>query len=56
MKEYYSLRGFGKEAFSLWCSPCENCYFFSPEITKNIPTVKGFLAQILAGKNLVSNN
>ena len=27
MKEYYSLRGFGKEAFSLWCSSCENCFF-----------------------------
>ena len=51
MKEYYNLRGFGKEAFSLCCSPCENCFFFFPEITKNILIVKGFFAQILAGKN-----
>ena len=35
MKEYYSLSGFGREAFSLWCGPCENCFFVNWE-TKNL--------------------
>ena len=56
MKEYYGLRGFGKKAFSLQCSPCSNCFFLSPEMLKNILAVMGLFAHILAGKNFLLNN
>ena len=55
MKEYYSLGGFGKEAFSLQCSLYQNC-FFTPEMLKNILAVMGLFAHILAGKNFLLNN
>ena len=50
MKEYYSLKGFGKKAFSL------KLFFFSPEMLKNILVVMRHFAQILAGKNFLLNN
>ena len=54
-KKNCSLREFGKEAFSMLCSPYENC-FFSLEMLKNILSVMGLYAHILAVRNFLLNN
>ena len=55
MKEYYSLTGFGKEAFP-YNAVCVKIVFFSPEMIKNILAVMRLFALILAGKNFLLNN
>ena len=52
MKDFYSVRGFGKEDFSLYWSPYENCFFLS----RNAHAVVGLFAYILAGENFLLNN